>query len=253
MRHLPNILTLGNLFFGCMAIAFIVNSQPFVSELNGEQYWVSGTTQAYYGSICILLAGVCDLLDGMVARWLRVTSNIGKDLDSLADVVSFGVAPSMILMKMLWAAWMEKPDAMDISMIAVCPAFLLACFGALRLARFNNSPATTAYFTGVPIPAVGMVVASFPLINLYNPLGLGLKMQNAWLLYAIIAILSWLMVSKLKLFTLKFSGFSIKKYWPQLSWVVLTLIALPFLKSLAIPFSFLLYIVLSFAYKPSEA
>ena len=253
MKHLPTILTLGNLFFGCMAIAFILHSQPFLSEMNGEQYWVSGTTQAYYGSLCILVAGFFDLFDGMVARWLGVCSPLGKDLDSLADVVSFGVAPSMILMKMLWASWMQRPDAMDISMISVCPAFLLACFGALRLARFNNSPATNSYFTGVPIPAVGIVVASFPLINLYNPLGLGLKMQNPWLLYTIIAILCWLMVSKLKLFTLKFSTFSVKKYWPQLSWLVFTLLALPFLQSLAIPFSFLLYILLSFAYKHSEA
>ena len=253
MKHLPNILTLGNLFFGCMAIAFILHSQPFLSEMNGEQYWVSGTTQAYYGSICILVAGIFDLFDGMVARWLGVSSPLGKDLDSLADIVSFGVAPSMILMKMLWASWMQRPDAMDISMISVCPAFLLACFGALRLARFNNSPATTSYFTGVPIPAVGMVVASFPLINFYNPLGIGFKMQNPWFLYLTIAVLCWLMVSKLKLFTLKFSNFSVKKYWPQLSWLALTLAALPFLQSLAIPFSFLLYILLSLAYKHSEA
>ena len=87
MKHLPTILTLGNLFFGCMAIAFILHSQPFLSEMNGEQYWVSGTTQAYYGSLCILVAGFFDLFDGMVARWLGVCSPLGKDLDSLADVV----------------------------------------------------------------------------------------------------------------------------------------------------------------------
>ena len=253
MKHLPNILTLGNLFFGCMAIAFILHSQPFLSEVNGEQYWVSGTTQAYYGSICILIAAILDVFDGMVARWLGVSSAIGKDLDSLSDIVSFGVAPSMILMKMLWASCMQDPNAIDISMISIAPAFILACFGALRLARFNNSPSTTDYFTGVPIPAVGLLVASFPLINLYNPLGIGFKMQNVWILYLIIAILSWLMVSKMKLFTLKFSGFSVKKYWPQLAWFALTLIALPFLKTLAIPFSFLLYILLSFAYKHNEA
>ncbi|HOZ51974.1 MAG TPA: CDP-alcohol phosphatidyltransferase family protein [Chitinophagaceae bacterium] len=253
MKHLPNILTLGNLFFGCMAIAFILHSQPFLSEVNGEQYWVSGTTQAYYGSICILIAAILDVFDGMVARWLGVSSAIGKDLDSLSDIVSFGVAPSMILMKMLWASWMQDPNAIDISMIGIAPAFILACFGALRLARFNNSPSTTDYFTGVPIPAVGLLVASFPLINLYNPLGIGFKMQNVWILYLIIAILSWLMVSKMKLFTLKFSGFSVKKYWPQLAWFALTLVALPFLKTLAIPFSFLLYILLSFAYKHNEA
>jgi CDP-diacylglycerol---serine O-phosphatidyltransferase len=253
MKHLPNLLTLGNLFFGCMAIAFILHSQPFIREVNGEQYWISGTTQAYYGSICILIAGICDLLDGMVARWLGVTSNIGKDLDSLSDIVSFGVAPSMILMKMLWAAYMQQPNAMEVSMLSMSPAFLVACFGALRLARFNNSPATTSYFTGVPIPAIGLVVASFPLINFYNPLGLGYKMQQTWLLYIIIAILCWLMVSKLKMFTLKVSSLNVKKYWAQFAWLALTLLALPFLKTLAVPFSFLLYIVLSFAYKPTEA
>lgn len=253
MRHLPNILTLGNLFFGCVAIAFILHSQPFLSEVNGESYWVSGTTQAYCGSLFILAAAICDLFDGMVARWLGVTSAIGKDLDSLADVVSFGVAPSMILMKMLWAAWMQKPDAMDISMISVAPAFILACFSALRLARFNNAPATTTYFTGVPTPAIGLLVASFPLINFYNPLNMGLRMQNPWLLYLIIAVLCWLMVSQMRLFTLKFKGFSLAKNWPQLAWLALSLIALPFLKILVVPFSFLLYIFLSFAYKHQEA
>ncbi|HMT36308.1 MAG: CDP-alcohol phosphatidyltransferase family protein [Bacteroidetes bacterium] len=252
MKHLPNILTLANLFCGCIAIAFILNSQPFVNEINGEQYWVSGTSQAYYGSLFIFIAAIFDLFDGMVARWLGVHSPIGKDLDSLADVVSFGVAPSMILFKMIWAAYMAKPHAIDVSMIAVAPAFLLACFGALRLARFNNAPSTTSQFTGVPIPAIGLVVASFPLINLYNPLGIGMMMQNEWILYGIIAVLCWLMVSKLRLFTLKFHAFSVKKYWAQLAWILLTLVSLPFLKSLSIPFSFLLYIILSIAYKPSQ-
>ncbi len=251
MKHLPNILTLTNLFCGCIAIAFILNSQPFLSE-GPEQYWITGTPQAYYGSLFIFIAAVCDLFDGMVARWLGVHSPIGKDLDSLADVVSFGVAPSMILFKMLWAAYIAKPDAIDVSMIGLAPAFLLACFGALRLARFNSSPDTTAYFTGVPIPAAGLVVASFPLINLYNPLGIGLKMQNEWVIYLVIALLCWLMVSRIRLFTLKFSGFSLKKYWPQVSWLLLSAASVPFLKTLAIPFSFLLYITLSFAYKPSE-
>jgi CDP-diacylglycerol---serine O-phosphatidyltransferase len=252
MKHLPNIITLGNLFFGCLAILFILHTQPFLGELNGEQFWISGTSQIYWGSVCILLAGVCDLLDGMVARWLGVASPLGKDLDSLADVVSFGVAPSMILMKMLWSAWMQNPNAIDIPILAVCPAFILACFGALRLARFNNSSATTAYFTGVPIPAIGIVVASFPLILLNNPIGISKYFLNPWLIYVIIAVLSWLMVSKFRLFTLKLSDFSVKKYWAQITWLTITLLAIPLLKTLFIPFSFLLYIALSFAKKPSD-
>jgi CDP-diacylglycerol--serine O-phosphatidyltransferase len=254
MKHLPNILTLGNLFFGCTAIAFILHAQPFLAEVNGEQYWVNGTSQVLYGSLCIAIAAIFDLFDGMAARWLGVTSALGKDLDSLADIVSFGVAPSMILMKMLWAAWMQSPDAIDVSMLNVAPAFLLACFGALRLARFNQSTPTTAYFTGVPIPAIGLVVASFPVINLYNPFGAGLIMQQPWVLYGIIAVLCGLMVSRFKLFTLKFSNFSVATYWPQLVWLILTLSALPFLKSLTVPLSFILYIILSFASKQhSEA
>jgi CDP-diacylglycerol--serine O-phosphatidyltransferase len=148
---------------------------------------------------------------------------------------------------------MQYPSAMDISIWAVSPAFLVACFGALRLARFNNAPTTTSYFTGVPIPANGLVVASLPIIILQNPLGIGNALINPWILYTIIGILCWLMVSHFKLFTLKFSQFSISKYWPQVTWLVLTLLAIPFLQSLAIPFSFLLYISLSFAHKPLES
>ena len=88
--------------------------------------------QPYWGSIFIFAAAVFDMLDGAVARALKVFSPIGKDLDSLADVVSFGVAPSMILFKMLWAAHMTQPDAMDVDMMLMSPAFLVACFSALR-------------------------------------------------------------------------------------------------------------------------
>ena len=252
MKHLPNILTLCNLFFGCMAIVFVLHAPPFLGELRGEQFWVSSTTQMYYGSVCIFVAAIFDLFDGMTARLLGVFSPIGKDLDSLADVVSFGVAPSMIFAKLLWFAWMKDPHAIDISMWAISPAFLIACFGALRLARFNIMPASTNYFTGVPIPAAGIITASLPLILFQNPLNAGSMLNNPWLLLLIIALLCGLMVSKLKLFTLKFSSFSFQKNKAQYSWLILSLLSFFFLKSLAIPFSFLLYITLSIAFKPTE-
>src|SRR5688572_18056268 len=109
MKHLPNLLTLANLICGCIAIVFILNAQPFVSSFNEQDYWVIGTEQAYMGALFILLAAVFDLLDGFAARALQVFSPIGKDLDSLADIVSFGVAPSMILFKMLWASYIAEP------------------------------------------------------------------------------------------------------------------------------------------------
>ena len=99
MKHLPNLLTLANLVSGCIAIAFILSSQPYVSSIGEQEYWVIGTEQAYWGAIFIVIAAVFDMLDGAAARALQVFSPIGKDLDSLADIISFGVAPSMILFK----------------------------------------------------------------------------------------------------------------------------------------------------------
>jgi len=248
MKHLPNGLTLANLFCGCIAIVFALHWQPFLRELNGQDFWIPGTSQIYLAGFFILLAAFFDLLDGAAARWLGVESPIGKDLDSLADVVSFGVAPSMILMKLLWVAWMQDPKAVDIPMWVMCPAFLLACFAALRLARFNNAPSTSTYFTGVPTPAVGLLIASFPLIYFYNPMGAASLMKNQWFLYAIIILLSWLMNSSFKFFTLKglLSG-SIKENVMPLVWVFLSIVSLVVFRSLGVPIAFLLYIIFSLA------
>lgn len=254
MKHLPNLLTLGNLFCGCIAIVFILNSQPFLATFGGEEYWVTGTEQAYWGSIFILIAAICDMLDGFTARALKVFSPIGKDLDSLADMVSFGVAPSMILFKMLWASYMSQPNAMDVDMLAMTPAFLIACFGALRLARFNiTSDEQKNSFRGMPIPAVGLFIASFPLINWYNPVGLGTQLQHKWIIYLVIAILCWLMVSKFRFIKFIPSRWQLAYFWPQLVIVLVTLAAIPFIKVAAIPLAFVLYVILSFIHKPKEA
>jgi CDP-diacylglycerol--serine O-phosphatidyltransferase len=252
MKHLPNLLTLANLFCGCIAIAFILNSQPFLTAYGGAEYWVTGTEQAYYGSLFILIAAICDLLDGFTARALKVFSPIGKDLDSLADLVSFGVAPSMILFKMLWAAYMTGDKAFDVNMLAMSPAFLIACFGALRLARFNIAEQQEG-FTGMPIPAVGLFVASFPLLNWYNPFGIGSYLQTSWVIYLVIALLCWLMVSKVRFFKLMPSKWSMASAWPQLVLIIIALALIPVLKIAAIPAAFILYIILSLIYKPKQS
>lgn len=253
MKHLPNLLTLANLFSGCLAIVFVLNSQPFLASYNGESYWVTGTEQAYMASAFILASAIFDVLDGFTARKLRIFSPIGKDLDSLADLVSFGVAPSMILFKMLWAAQMSSPDALDANILAMSPAFLIACFGALRLARFNiTANVQRNSFLGMPIPATGLFIASFPLINWYNPLNIGTYLQNTWVLYAVIGVLSWFMVSTIRFIKLIPASFKIKYVWPQLLLLVIGVALAPFIKWAAIPAIFLLYIVLSFIYKPQE-
>lgn len=248
MKHLPNILTLANLFSGCLAIAFALNSQPYLVALgNDSPYWVTGTEQAYWAALFIILAGIFDVLDGFVARALNIHSPIGKDLDSLADVVSFGVAPSMILFKMLWAANIAQPNAMDVSMWATAPAFLVACFGALRLARFNVMSTSKSSFTGMPIPGIGILVASFPLINMYVPT-IALYFKHPWVLYIIIALSCWLMVSKINFFKLLPQQWNIKHLWPRIILVLSAIALFPIISFAAIPALFLMYVLLSFFY-----
>ena len=250
MKHLPNLLTVANLFCGCIAIAFILNLQPFWGNLPDGQHLVSATEQAYLGTLFIFIAAFCDLLDGLVARTLKIFSPIGQDLDSLADVVSFGVAPSMILFKLLWAGYMLQPDAMSVDMLAMCPAFLIACFAALRLARYNITAASQrSYFIGMPTPAVGLFIATFPLINWYNPYNVSRYLYNVNIIYILIALLCWLMVSRIRFFKFIPEKWSLAYTWPQLVLLVVTLATLPFLKIAALPLAFILYMVLSLVYK----
>ncbi len=257
MKHLPNICTLANLFFGCIAIAFILNAPAFITTVNEEEYRpVLGLEQMYWGSIFIALAALMDVFDGFAARSLKVSSPIGKDLDSLADVVSFGVAPSMILFKLLWLAYMAEPGALDAPLLATTPAFLMACFGALRLARFNQtSTAQKDYFSGMPIPAAGLIVASLPLIKWY-PSALNLNIDglltNRWFLYLLIALICFLMVSKIKFLKWKAAGKGIAAWWPQIILLIVLAAGWPFLKFITIPLVFILYILLSMVYRYPE-
>jgi CDP-diacylglycerol--serine O-phosphatidyltransferase len=263
MKHLPNLLTLANLFCGCIAIAYILSAQPYVYMIMGDHgalpswQWVYGAEQMYLGSIFIGIAAICDMLDGLAARALNVYSPIGKDLDSLADVVSFGVAPSVILFKFLWDALMAEQNAFDVSMLAMAPAFLVACFAALRLAKFNiTASEQKTYFIGMPVPAVGIFVGSFPLVLWYTPANISHAfasfLQNKWFLYLVIAILCWLMVSGIKFIKMIPAKWSIASAWPQYAVVLLTVAAMPFLQVAAIPVAFVLYVLLSMIYKQPE-
>lgn len=255
MKHLPNLLTLGNLFCGCVAIAYVLTAQPYVyKDVNTQTLgWIMGTEQLYWGSIFIGIAALCDMLDGATARALKVFSPIGKDLDSLADMVSFGVAPSIIMYKCLWDALMGQYNAMDVSMLGMAPAFLVACFAALRLATFNiTHTEQKSYFIGMPTPAVGIFIGSFPLIMWQHPMNIDMLLHNKWVLYGIIALVCWLMVSKIKFFKMIPSRWSLATAWPQLIIVLATGAAIPFLKLAAIPFAFLLYVLLSLIYKYPE-
>lgn len=248
MKQIPNIITLSNLFFGCVAITFILSAPTFLTSVNGEDYTpVMAPAQLYWGSFFIGLAALMDVFDGLAARLLKIESTLGRELDSLADVVSFGVAPSMILFKLLWMIYMSEPGAMETSMWVTAPAFLIACFGAFRLAKYNLSAnEQKTNFVGMPIPAVGLLIASLPLVIWFpGSLDISLLFINRWVLYAIIIVLCYLMNSKILFFKWKSAGKGVSAWIPQIIIALVVIIGAPFLKFGVIPIAFIVYVLLS--------
>ncbi|RAI98417.1 CDP-diacylglycerol--serine O-phosphatidyltransferase [Chitinophaga skermanii] len=250
MKQLPNILTLGNLFCGALAIIFVLYAPETLTEYNGNDYKVISPAPVYWASILVVLAGVFDLFDGMVARWLKVSSPLGKELDSLADVVSFGVVPGMILFRLLRSAYMQMPDVFDVSLVNLAPALLVPCFAAYRLAVFNLDTRQSENFIGMPTPAVGLMVASFPLIMLYDSFGMAHYLQNIWVLYGIIAVLCYLMVSPHPMISMKFKKLKAKENIPRFIILAIVVISIPVLKFAAVPFIFASYVILSLVMPP---
>lgn len=268
MKQLPNIFTLLNLFFGCIAIVYILQPGlvplyigsgtlllPDVNEI-GTQY-VSIPEQMFMASLFIALAAVIDFLDGFVARWLNATSAIGAQLDSLADVVSFGVAPSLIVYQFLRLSFAQQDNGLNVSFIFFVPAFIIACAGAYRLARFNLDTEHTTYFKGLPIPANGLLLASFPLIwfkdyKFFN-YAVNTIIINPWFWYAMIIILSWLMVSRKPMLALKFSNVNAKKLLPFIIIAVVAIVSAFIIQWLAVPLCFLLYVILSLLTKQPKS
>ena len=246
MKNIPNLFTLLNLFFGCIAVIYIL--QPGLTVLStpeGAQY-VDMPEKMAIASLYIGAAALVDFLDGLVARMFKATSPLGKQLDSLADLVSFGVAPGMILYQFLRLSFARQADGFDISPLWFLPALLIPCAGAFRLARFNVDESQTYGFKGVPIPAAGLVVASIPLIYWYTGSEtVTTLLLNKWVLYGVIVLLAWLMVSTLPLMALKFKDYTIKANLPKLILLVLAIVSAVFLKWLAVPVVFIFYIIVS--------
>ncbi len=198
MKNLPNYLTASNLFCGCVAIVLILTSDPYVSE--SGRWIVLTKPQVIYGSVFILLAAVFDMLDGLAARKLNLYSPMGKYLDSLADVVSFGVAPAMIVYRGLWASFMNKPNALDVNMIWLSFAFLIAVGAAWRLAKYDAYDEGGEFFAGLPVPTVGLFIASIPLMYLLGepPAFVTSALNSPWFWYLIIFLFTYLMNSKIE-------------------------------------------------------
>jgi CDP-diacylglycerol--serine O-phosphatidyltransferase len=252
MKQIPNIFTLLNLFLGCLAIVFALQTETisiYVGEDLSTHYNIP--EKISIASYLIFAAAVIDFLDGFVARLLNAASDMGKQLDSLSDVVSFGVAPSVILYQLLRISFIKEENGLETSIAWLLPAFLVACAGAYRLARFNIDTSQSYGFKGVPIPAAGLLIASFPLILHFgnNFINVSEWLTNKWVLYAVIVLVSWLMVSTLPLMALKFKDYSIKNNLPKIILLGVAILSAVFFHWLAVPLVFIVYIILSLLYK----
>lgn len=244
-KNIPNILTLLNLLSGIFAVVFSFNGLLL------------------YAGWMVLIAAIFDLFDGAMARYLKVSSPIGADLDSLADAVSFGLAPGLILYKMMWLndfkeanAYMpydlfDRPIGTEIYLISFV-SFWMVIAGVIRLARFNNDPRQSDSFIGLPIPANGLFFAFLPIIfhdairhtgPVYDAI-LSTLSDNTTL--AILAILiPSMMLAPVPMFSLKIKSNNWKDYIPQFVFLLLGILIFINGRFLVVPVLILLYIIYS--------
>lgn len=243
--HIPNALTCLNLLCGCVALTLILSSNPaqISSTIGGFAHMFSAATwqPLVQASYFIGVAAVADFFDGLVARALHVSSPIGKDLDSLADMVSFGVVPGAILFKLL----QQVLPAHGLPTGLAYLAFTVSIFSALRLAKFNNDTRQTTSFIGLPTPACTLVVASLPLILAHDSFNITGFILNPWVLLGLTVLLSGLLVAEIPLFALKFKNLRWQDNSTQFIFLLLAVALLIGLQATAIPLVVLLYVLMS--------
>ena len=256
MKQIPNLFTLLNLFLGSVAIILILQTGQTIAFINNEGYtMVDLPEKITWGALLIFLAAIVDFLDGFVARLLKATSPMGKQLDSLSDVVSFGVAPALIIYQLLRISYAQEENGLDVSVGFLLPALIIACAAAWRLAKFNLDESQQYSFKGLPTPAAGLFVASLPLILKFPPDMINITdyILNKWILYVIIVLLSFLMVSNLPLMGFKFKDFSLKNNLPKYLMIIIGVVAAIFLQWIAVPILLVTYVIVSLLLKNKSA
>ena len=252
MKNIPNLFTLLNLALGFVAIVFILQTGQTIAFINNEGVvMVDLPEKITWGAALIFCAAIVDFLDGFLARLFKATSAMGKQLDSLSDVVSFGVAPGLIIYQLLRISYAREENGLDTSIAFLLPALIIACAAAWRLAKFNLDESQQFSFKGLPTPAAGLFVASLPLILKFPPEAFNITeaLINKWVLYLIIIVLSYLMVSNLPLMSFKFKDFSFKNNLPKYLLVAIGIVAAIFLQWIAVPILLVAYVIVSLIFK----
>lgn len=249
-RNLPNYITLLNLFCGFLGILCCLASDQSSSALT-------------YAGLLVFAGAFFDLFDGLAARALKVHSPIGKQLDSLADCVTFGLLPAVITHILLLktnADWLNALYIFNIPTLSLIP-FAIAAGGAWRLARFNVDETQSKVFRGLPIPANGMFFASLPLMLNQKPFVVDLELLDlssmlnenyaAPLLVALSIFFCWLMLSNVRLFSFKLSK-KTRGITLIYAYIAISALLFVFLLWAAVPIIIFLYLILSLLIKPGN-
>ncbi|WP_452229464.1 MULTISPECIES: CDP-alcohol phosphatidyltransferase family protein [unclassified Lacinutrix] len=237
--YIPNFITLLNLFCGSIAVLLAVNNL-FVAS-----------------AVFVFLGIFFDFFDGFFARKLNVQSELGVQLDSLADMVTSGLVPGIIMYKLLslasegsgisfssWSSFMQW-ESFKIMPLALVGLFITMA-SAYRLAKFNIDSDQQSYFKGLPTPANTLLIISLPLIlEFQNSDAMNAIILNKWFLLAVTALSCYLLNSTIKLFALKFKNYGFKDNAIRYIFILLSLVFLVVLHFAAIPLIILLYIILS--------
>ena len=236
-KHIPNLITLGNLFCGTIATIFAVQSDFVLAGL------------------FVVLGILFDFFDGFAARLLNVSGELGKQLDSLADMVTSGVVPGIIMYKLIiinsefhlngvvdWNSSNDKTSMLSIGLLGL----LLTLGACYRLAKFNIDTRQSDSFIGLPTPAMSLFVISLPLIQQYSNVEFAQNLiTNNYFLIAITILLTYLMNAELPLFSLKFKEYSVKNNLMKYLFLLASLLMIIFLQYISIPLIIILYVVLS--------
>lgn len=234
-KHIPNLLTLGNLLCGTIAIIFAIKGD-FVST-----------------AILVAIGIGFDFFDGFAARILKVQGELGKQLDSLADMVTSGVVPGIVMLQLLVNALnIDAAGYFGIDMYESTGSYLpylglLLTLGACyRLANFNIDTRQSDSFIGIPTPAMTLFVISLPLIAEFSAQSFFINIiDNQYFLIVITVLLTYLMNAEIPLFALKFKTFGFKENALKYIFLVLSIIMLMLLKFIAIPLIIILYVIIS--------
>ena len=240
-RHIPNIITLLNLFCGCVAVIFAVLNQLELAAL------------------FVFMGIIFDFFDGFAARLLNVQSPLGLQLDSLADMVTSGLVPGIVMFQLLgmsmtggWNVDLSSQAVNDTFWVGLKVAplpflgFLITLASGYRLAKFNVDEDQQSSFVGLPTPANTLLILSLPLILLYhnNDMLNGIIL-NQWFLIGVTLLSAYLLNAKIPLFALKFKNWGFKDNALRYIFLIVSLVFIITMKFMAIPVIIAFYIISS--------